>query len=179
MHPLLQFLTFCAISVFCVGVGYLIGAALIWLLYGSAPLLAIGTLNFSAPHVSNALWIIQIASTTIPLFIAPVFFAYVIVKDAQDYIKPTLYFPWVCMLLVFCIMFISSPLIELLSNINEKMVLPPFLHWMRESEDQAQKLTAFLLKMDTLWQMLFNLICVGLLTAIAEEFMFRGVLQTV
>ena len=179
MYPALQFLTFCAIAVFTVGVGYLVGIAITGALYGTAPLFALGQSNFSAPHVSNALWIIQIAGMTIPLFVAPVFFAYVVAKEPKDYIKPSIRFSWVLIALIFCIMFISSPLVEFLSNINAKMVLPQFLQWMREREDQAEELTAILLKMNTVWEMLFNVMCVGLLTAIAEEFMFRGVIQTI
>ena len=50
---------------------------------------------------------------------------------------------------------------------------------MRDSEEAAEKLTAALLQMNTIWQMLFNLVFIGLLTAIVEEFMFRGVIQTI
>ena len=59
------------------------------------------------------------------------------------------------------------------------MILPHFLQWMRDSEDAAEKLTAAFLRMNTVWQMWFNLVFIGLLTAIAEEFMFRGVMQTI
>jgi membrane protease YdiL (CAAX protease family) len=80
-------------------------------------------------------------------------------------------------------MFISSPLIEFLANINQKMSFPPSLKfiydWMREKEDTAQKLTGILLQMKTVGSMIRNVIIVGLLTAIAEEFMFRGVIQTI
>jgi hypothetical protein len=179
MHPALQFLTFCGITIFAVAIGYFVGAGIIWALYGSAPIMAIAQSDLTAPHASNALWILQIASTTLPLFAAPVFFSYVIVKDPGEYIKPSFNFPLVLLVLVFCIMFISSPLIEYLSNLNEKMVLPSFLKWMRESEDSAQKLTAILLKMNTVWDLVFNVLMVGLLTAIVEEFMFRGVIQTI
>jgi hypothetical protein len=43
----------------------------------------------------------------------------------------------------FVIMLISSPLIELSSNFNQKMVLPEFLkgleRWMKESEEKRPK----------------------------------------
>ncbi len=50
---------------------------------------------------------------------------------------------------------------------------------MREKEDTAQKLTGVLLEMKTVGSMIKNVLLVGLLTAIAEEFMFRGVIQTI
>ncbi|WP_462227221.1 lysostaphin resistance A-like protein [Mucilaginibacter sp.] len=151
--------------------------------YGIDVLMQIARLNLSSPDAINALWILQIISTTIPLFAAPVFFAYVIVKDPQDYLKPAVNFPWILIVLVFCIMFISSPLIELLSNINQKLnltgSLKPVQDWMREKEDIGQKMTTVLLQMKTLGSMIKNVLLVGLLTAIAEEFMFRGVIQTI
>ncbi|MFD2144148.1 CPBP family intramembrane glutamic endopeptidase [Mucilaginibacter antarcticus] len=80
-------------------------------------------------------------------------------------------------------MIISSPLIECLSNVNQKLQLPPFLaglqRWMRQTEDQAQKLTTVLLQMNTVGQLIFRVLIVGLLTSIVEEFMFRGCVQTI
>jgi hypothetical protein len=80
-------------------------------------------------------------------------------------------------------MMVCSPLIELSSNINQKLVLPHFLdwlqRWMRDSEDKAQKLTFVLLQMKTVWSMIVNVLVIGLLTAVVEEFMFRGCIQTI
>ena len=182
-HPSLQFLILIGLSLGIIGVGYLIGTGIVLALYGSTPLLEIAQLNFSGPYARNVMWILQIISTTIPLLAVPVFFAYVIVKDPADYLKPSFKFSWILLPVVFAVMFVSSPLIELLSNINQKLVLPGFMgsvqQWMRDSEDKAQKLTTFFLQMKTVWGMLINVIVIGLFTAIAEEFMFRGCVQTI
>ncbi len=183
LSPAMQLLLFFAISIGIILLGYLIGALAVIVIYGLDTLMQLAQLNLSNPDTINALWILQIISTTIPLFIAPVFFAYVIVKNPQNYLRPALNFSPMLIVLVFFIMFMSSPLIELLTNINQKMVLPsPFKSvqvWMREKEDTAQKLTTILLQMKTFGSMIKNVILVGLLTAIAEEFMFRGVIQTI
>jgi len=50
---------------------------------------------------------------------------------------------------------------------------------MRHSEDEALKETQLLLQMNSLGAMLFDLLVIGLLTAIAEEFLFRGCVQTI
>jgi membrane protease YdiL (CAAX protease family) len=76
-------------------------------------------------------------------------------------------------------MFAASPMIEFLSNLNQKMVLPPFLKWMRESEDNAEKITETMLNMKSIRDMLGNVLLIGLVPAIVEEFMFRGCLQTI
>lgn len=183
IHPSLQFLILIGLVIIIVAVGYLIGAGIIIILYDADVLMELAQLRLSNPDTVNALWILQVVSTTIPLLIAPVFFAYAIVKEPQEYLKPSFKFPWQLLLIVLCVMLISSPLIEFLSNLNQKMVLPSYLssvqQWMREKEDQAQKLTAVLLQMKTIWNMISNVIIVGLFTAIVEEFMFRGCIQTI
>ncbi|MDB4927489.1 CPBP family intramembrane glutamic endopeptidase [Mucilaginibacter sp.] len=182
-RPSLQFLIFIALTIGIIGVGYLIGAAAVIGLFGANVLMDIARLNLTDPNAANALWILQIVSTTIPIITASVIFAYAIVKDPKEYLKSTFKFPWILLVITFCVMVISSPLIEYLSNINQKMVLPHFLDglqkWMRDTEDQAQKLTAVLLQMKTIWSMIFKLLVIGLLTAIVEEFMFRGCIQTI
>ena len=111
------------------------------------------------------------------------FFAYAIVKKPQEYLKTTFKVRWQLFVVVLLIMMASSPLIELSGNINQKLVLPHFLDWlqkwMRDSEDKAQKLTVVLLQMKTVWSMIVNVLVIGLLTAVVEEFMFRGCIQTI
>ncbi|MDP9047227.1 MAG: CPBP family intramembrane metalloprotease [Bacteroidota bacterium] len=179
LHPALQFLIFILLLVAIIFIGNIIGAGIAVALYGIHAVMDIAQLKFTEPHVINALWIIQIAGTTLPILAAPIFFAFVIAREPRDYLKPDFRFPWVLMLLVFVIMFVSTPLIEFLSNINQKMVLPHFLSWMRDKEIEAQKLTEAMLQMNTIWDMIKDVLLVGLLTAIVEEFMFRGVLQTI
>ncbi|HTH82608.1 MAG TPA: CPBP family intramembrane glutamic endopeptidase [Mucilaginibacter sp.] len=183
LYPSLQLLTFMAITIGVIAVGYFIGAALVTWLYGADALMAIAQQNFSAPYISNTLWILQIVSTTIPIMAVSLIFAYAIVREPAEYLKPKLKVPPLLWVLVFCMMFISSPVIELLSNINQKLVLPHFLDgiqkWMRDSEDQAKKLTDILLHMTTIGDMIIRVLVIGLLTAIVEEFMFRGCIQTI
>ena len=181
--PAIQLILFIGITVGAMLLGYLLGALVIFAVYGLETLMQLAQLNLSNPDTINALWILQVVSTTIPLFFAPVFFANVIVKQPREYLRTAWSFPPVLLVLVFCIMFISSPLIEFLANINQKMSFPPSLKfiydWMREKEDAAQKLTGILLQMKTVGSMIRNVIIVGLLTAVAEEFLFRGVIQTI
>lgn len=183
LHPSLQFLILVLIAISIVFVGNVIGLALVVAFYGLEMVTNITQLDFSAPGTGNALWILQIIGTTIPLFITPLVFARGVMKQPREYLKPSFRFPLQLLLIVFAVMMVSSPLIELLSNINQKMVLPEYLRgvqdWMRESEDRAQKLVTVLLKMDTIWGVIANVIAIGLFTAIVEELMFRGCVQTI
>jgi uncharacterized protein len=175
ISPGVQFIIFTAI-----GIGILIVCNILVLaFYGFKGTADIISLKPSTPHLVVSLWVIQFLGTTLPILAAPVLFAFVIVREPRNYIKPGFRFPWQLLLVVFAIMFISNPVIEFLSNLNQKMVLPPWLKWMRESEDSAEKLMGVMLDMKTIWSLFFNVLFIGLLTAVVEEIMFRGVLQTI
>jgi hypothetical protein len=49
--------------------------------------------------------------------------------------------------------------------------------WMKDSEDKAAKLTDVFLNVKSPGTFLINLLMIGIIPAIGEEFMFRGVLQ--
>jgi uncharacterized protein len=85
--------------------------------------------------------------------------------------------------LAIIIVFISSPFINFVGEINSKMTLPSAFssieHWMRESEDAAENLTKLFLKTETIWGLLFNILMIGIIPAIGEELLFRGVIQRI
>ncbi|WP_184550149.1 CPBP family intramembrane glutamic endopeptidase [Mucilaginibacter sp. FT3.2] len=180
---LVQFVLISCITVGFVLVFSIIAAGIIILVFGMKTLTDTAAFDLQNPNVGPALWILQIVSTTIPLFVAPVIFALFIVRDPRDYLKATFKFNPLFLVLIFAIMLFSSPIMEVLSNINEKLVLPHALKWvedwMRSAEQSAQKATEAMLNMKTIWSMLWAVFVVGLLTAIAEEFLFRGVIQTI
>jgi len=183
IHPTLQFLILAGITLGLMLVGVVIGAVIIIPIYGLQAISHLATFDTTYPGVINAIWVLQITSTTIPLFVGPLIFARFVVNEPQDYLKATTKVSPLLFLLVLVIMFFSSPLMEWLVNINQKMVFPHFLQgvydWMRRSEDEAAKETTLLLQMKSLGSMLFDLLVIGLLTAIAEEFLFRGCVQTI
>lgn len=179
IRPGLQMLIFVVIFIGVLLVGSAVGAGIDAALYGSKIVMDIASLNLSTPHIVPALWIIQLTGTTLPIFIAPVIFSYMVVRYPGDYLKPSWNFSWMLLVLVFAIMMLSNPMIEFLSDINEKMVLPQWLKWMRDSEDNAEKMMEVMLQMKSFTGLVFDVLAVGLLTAIAEEFMFRGVIQTI
>ncbi|MEZ0611544.1 lysostaphin resistance A-like protein [Fibrella sp. WM1] len=68
-------------------------------------------------------------------------------------------------------------LIEWNQHISLPDALKPLEQWMREKEDQAAELTKFLTDFRTVPQLLLAIIVIGVLPAIGEEVLFRGVLQ--
>ena len=178
IHPFFQMLILFSLLIGLVMVGFFVASAIITAKYGANTVTDVMAYNIGNAHALSGLWILQIVSTTIPLFITPIFFAWIIVREPHEYLRDTPKFPLVLLGIAFIIMFFSLPLIELLSNINQNMVLPHFLKavddWMRSTEASAQKAQDAMLQMNTIGDLIFALSVVAFLTAIAEEFMFRG-----
>jgi len=183
IHPGLQFLILIGLLLFTLFAGSLIGAIVVGVRYGMQTFNDILQGNLTAPNVSASLWMLQFFGTTLPILATPIFFSYLIVHEPDDYLKTNFHFPWLLIVIVFVAMMLSNPLIEFLGNLNAKMVLPKFLKgvekWMRESEDSTKKLSDMMMQMNTFWSMVYNLLFIGLLTAIVEEVLFRGCLQTI
>ncbi len=137
--------------------------------------------NVSDPNVVSALKIIQTASA-LGTFVIPV----LIFARFNDY-KPFSYLKlnraprisW--MALAFFAILCASPLINLMSELNSRMSLPAALSglekWMKESEGQAQKMTDAFLQVSSFSGLLLNLFIIGILAAVGEELLFRGVIQ--
>lgn len=64
---------------------------------------------------------------------------------------------------------------------NQEMKLPEFLssfeHWCREMEQLAEEQTKGLLSSTEIFPTIMNILIIGVLTGIGEEFFFRGALQ--
>lgn len=183
LHPSVQFLLLVVILIGCMLVGGMLWMAVIVVFYGFDTVTQTLAFNTTAPHIINSFWILQILSTTLPVFAAPYIFGRYLIKQPQIYLKINFKIPALLFVVILIIMFASSPLMEYFVNLNQKMVLPKFLagveKWMKDSEAAAAKETAFLLALKSLGQMLWALFVIGCLTAIAEEFLFRGCVQAI
>lgn len=77
--------------------------------------------------------------------------------------------------------FISMPALNQIVFWNENVVFPDalasFEKWCQETEARAAAESKILLSVDAFWQMAVNVLVIGVLTGIGEEFFFRGGLQ--
>jgi membrane protease YdiL (CAAX protease family) len=184
IHPAAQFPILLMLTVAGAVAFAAVGFALVYVFFGASTLSAMR--DFSAtspPAVLNALKLFQSLSSIFLFLVPAVFFGWVVVHEPKSYLKVNTHFPIVLLLLVFVIMLASSPFLEWVVNLNQKMVFPNFLKgiykWMRESEDEAARETDILLKMKTTGDLLVNMLMIAVLPAICEEFMFRGAIQTI
>ena len=183
IHPGVRFLILIGLLILMLMIGTGIGVVIIESKYGTTTLMDIMKLNLSVPHADTALWILQFTGTTFPILITPIIFSYFIVHEPDDYMKNHFHYPWMLMVLVFLIMAAAQVAIDYLGDINAKMVLPKALKgledWMKDSENEAQKMSDVMMQMNTFWGMIYDLLFIGLLTAIVEEILFRGCMQTI
>lgn len=119
---------------------------------------------------------------SIGLFIIPAFLAgYFFERNSLRYLHADRTSNSGIFLIAFLLMFVSLPFINWLVSVNEMMKLPGYLKgledWMKNAEDQAGKLTDTFLRGKSFGNFLFNIFMIGILPAIGEEFMFRGILQ--
>jgi membrane protease YdiL (CAAX protease family) len=176
ISPSLQFLILFGLLISLIIIGAELGKIIIESSFGPGSFEAVIKSDGSSEKARNALWIFQLISTTLPILLCPVLFSYIIVREPDHYLKTTFEFPWLLIVIVFLVMLLSSPVMEFISNINENLNLPK---WMRDEEDTLKKVSDNMMQMKTIGSMIFNLVFIGLVTAIAEELLFRGALQTI
>jgi uncharacterized protein len=84
-------------------------------------------------------------------------------------------------LFVIAIIFFSNPLINWLTEINSKLSLPEWMNsieiWMQNSENQATQITEAFLSTTSVTTLFTNIAMIGILPALGEELLFRGIVQ--
>lgn len=111
----------------------------------------------------------------------PIAFGYLCSEKTRAFLHFDRKINWHQVLLVVLFMVIIIPAINLLTNLNQHLVLPKTFAgleaWMRNSEEQITKLTEQLLNVHTLPALAFNIFVVAMIPALGEELFFRGALQ--
>jgi membrane protease YdiL (CAAX protease family) len=121
-------------------------------------------------------------AVSIGMFIFPPIMAhYIFRKNKENYLKLIKPKTYQLLLLSGVLMLVAIPFINFLAQINQAMILPEslssFAEWMKQKEADAAKLTEVFLKANHIYTLLINIFVVGLLPAVGEEMLFRGVLQ--
>lgn len=132
----------------------------------------------------RSIQILQIIQSVFTFIIPPFVVAYLWSDD-----KPYRYFQldksvsFKSILFVILFMLLIIPFINLLSDLNQQIVLPEFMSGFEEDlklkEAQATELTEQLLNVNTISGLFFNIFLIAILPAFSEELLFRGTLQRV
>lgn len=162
------------IMIVSVFITFLIGLLLIYPFYGQNAISSIST-NISL------LKYFQIVNQ-IGLFILPSFlFVFLNQKNTINYLKLDTSSPFIQFVFSGVLILIALPFIGWLTQINEAIALPSWMSnletWMKNSESTNLKLTQQFLSTTSIGGLLTNLFMMGVLAAVGEELLFRGVLQ--
>lgn len=119
---------------------------------------------------------------SICMFVLPPFvFAYFCSERPKVFLHLDKKIKWMHLVYVVAFMILIIPAINLLTSLNQQMVLPRALvgleTWMKNSEAQLAQLTEQLLNIHGLSALAFNLFLIAMIPALGEELFFRGAVQ--
>ena len=139
-----------------------------------------GLSDYSNSESINALKYFQVINQ-IGIFILPaIFYSYLDKRNVISTLKLNIKPKIITLIFASILIFVSIPFVDWMISVNQSMKFPEFLgnleNWFRESENQATALTELFLKVNTIWGLLFNIFMIGIMAAISEELLFRGVL---
>jgi membrane protease YdiL (CAAX protease family) len=121
---------------------------------------------------------------TIGLFVVPPFlFSWLYSHSPWQYLKAHFKLDIGSVIFVIILIFVAVPFIGYLGKLNQSLDLPDTLKsiedWLIKREDTARELTQKFLTAKGTNELILNIFMIGVLPAIGEEFVFRGVLQKV
>jgi membrane protease YdiL (CAAX protease family) len=174
-----QFLMLLAVACFCLIIASMAGSLLIFLKFGfTVDIQEIQKNIMYYPDLLKGIQFLQVLG----FFIFPAIICAGLFSDNyKEYLHADnpVYLPvavWTFMSIIVVI-----PFLNFIYYFNQQMVLPAALsgleNRLQEMEQGAAQLTEAMLSADNFGGLIFNVVLVCVLTAIGEEFMFRGVLQ--
>jgi hypothetical protein len=121
------------------------------------------------------------AMQSVGMFIVPaLILAFMFGRRISSYLKTEKSIRIENILISISVMILLIPFINYTAEINQKMVFPSFLsgieHFIKDAEKEAGDLTEAFLTVKSFGGLLINILIIGMLPAIGEELMFRGII---
>jgi uncharacterized protein len=139
--------------------------------------------DLSNPQNINLLKYFQIVQSVGLFIIPPFFLAKLFSGKSFAYLHVEVLPSAINVGLVVCIMVFAIPVINLLATANSMIKFPEYLsgleHYMMNKENEAKDITDAFLKVSSVGGLVVNLIMMGVVAAVGEELLFRGVLQCI
>lgn len=140
-------------------------------------------LNFSLSNPASVqkLKYAQVITSMLIFILPSLIMAYLSGAGVKNYLCFNKKTPLLFYFLVTLLVVSAAPLINWLAHLNENIVFPAFLSGLevsfKQAEENAKYITEAFLKMDSTGAFLFNMLMIGILPALGEELLFRGVVQ--
>jgi len=129
----------------------------------------------------NIFKFIQVLQFLIVFIIPALFIGYLNNRKPLNYLRFQNNIEIPIFLAVAFSMILALPLINLLAYFNQQMDLPAFMSrfeaWMEKKENDAEIITMAFLEVESIKGLIFNIFMIGILPALGEEMVFRGVIQ--
>jgi membrane protease YdiL (CAAX protease family) len=123
----------------------------------------------------------QIGQTVLWFLLPAVAFAWLVSENGYHYLRLNRNISVITLVLVFLLAGASTQLMNAVLQLNSKLDLPLWLDTIERKmvlqEEAAGRLTELFLASNTYSSLMFNFAMIAILPALAEEFLFRGVLQ--
>ena len=155
----------------------LIGATIIFTMIGFIVWTAFhGDIN----NIQSMKWL-QLIESTGMFVLPPLAMAWLWSEKPLEYLHLDSKITIKTALLVVTIMIVAIPFINLLGEINHRLVLPHQFsgleNWMKSSEAAATEMTEKLLNTHSISGLIFNIVLISMIPALGEELFFRGAMQ--
>lgn len=131
----------------------------------------------------KSLKLLQLFQSVGMFILPPIVLAFLWSEKPFNYLQLNTSVRWTDSIKVVLVMLAAIPAINLLSSINQQVVLPDFLHsfeeWMKNSEVEKAVMTKKFVNVDHLTGLIFNLFLIAMIPALGEELFFRGIIQKI
>jgi len=131
-------------------------------------------------NIQSMKWL-QLAESTGMFVLPPLVMAWLWSQKPMEYLHLNGRLNFKTVLIVVAIMIVAIPFINLLGDINHRLILPHQMvgleNWMKTSEATATEMTEKLLNTHSVSGLIFNIVLISIIPALGEELFFRGAMQ--
>tara|TARA_B110000977_G_scaffold190726_1_gene261878 strand:+ start:792 stop:1706 length:915 start_codon:yes stop_codon:yes gene_type:complete len=157
---------------------YLLGAVVCQLVYGISFFSSSQQVfDPSNTAMMNAMKTMQFFNAIGTFVVPPIVFLHLRGFSFVHYLKLKKPLDGLTIVKVFILSLAMIPLANYLGSLNESLPLPEFLNFLKLAEEQSLLLTEQFLIMDSIWDLGIMVLIMGVVAALGEELLFRGILQ--
>lgn len=131
----------------------------------------------SNPVVIDAMKTMQLFNAIGTFVVPPILFIHLRGLSFVNYLKLEKPLSVITIVKVFVLALVMIPIANYLGFLNEYLPLPEFLNFLKLAEEQTLKLTEQFLIMDSLFDLGLMILIMGVVAAVGEELLFRGIIQ--
>lgn len=175
--PSFQVIVFAGLYIGCTAIYYFVLMAWVMPHFTGVTLTDLQSGDMTNPYLLGVMKWMQLIYTVVSFLIPAWLFFYLSDPSPLGYAGLRSRFRWSAVLLAMLILIASLPLVGVLGDWNQQIHFGTLDQSLRALNEKAQQITQAMLVMPRWSTLVFNLILIAVIPAIAEEMFFRGVIQ--